>query len=182
MATIVAVAGAGIEQGVAAEQGGLVGMRQNADMAHRMPRRVEAFELDGLADLDDIAGAQSATHLRDAVLGIDVGEHRRLGRGDHLLIATGVVAVLVGIEDLRDGPAFGLGRSQTFLVVERVDRERLAGFGAGDQIIEITTGIRRPDLFDDHDTSVTARRTFFRVKAPPRLRSVWRHALISAVR
>ena len=119
-------------------------------MAHRVTRRIEAFELDGLADFDHIARAQPAAHLRDLVLGIGVRQYRRLGGRDHLLVAAGVVAVLVRVEDLRDVPALRLGGGEAFLVVQRIDRQRLASLGAGDQIIEIAAGIGGPDLFDDH--------------------------------
>jgi hypothetical protein len=115
-----------------------------------MTRRVQAFELDGLAYLDHVAGAQSAAHLRDPVLGIDVRQHRGFGRRDHLLVSAGMVTMLVRIEDLGDGPALRLGGGEALLVVQRVDRQCLASLAAGDQIIEIAAGIRSPYLFDDH--------------------------------
>ena len=31
------------------------------------------------------------------------------------------------------------------------DGERLAGFRAGDQVVEVAIGVGSPDLFDDHD-------------------------------
>ncbi len=45
---------------------------------------------------------------------------------------------------------FALAGGEAFLVVQRIDRQCLAGLGAGDQIIEIAAGISGPDLFDDH--------------------------------
>src|SRR5205823_7166267 len=87
---------------------------------------------------------------RDLVLGIGMRQYRGFGRRDHLLIAAGVIAVLVGVEDLSDVPPLRLGGGEAFLVVQRIDRQRLAGLGAGDQVIEIAAGIRGPDLFDDH--------------------------------
>ena len=57
------------------------------------------------------------------------------------MVAAGVVAVLVRVEDLGDLPALRLGGGETFPVVERVDRQRLAGLAAGDEVIEIATGI-----------------------------------------
>ena len=64
MTAVVAVARARIEQGVAAEQRGRVGVREQADVAHGVAGRVEHLELDGLADLDDVAGAKPAIHAR----------------------------------------------------------------------------------------------------------------------
>ena len=45
-----------------------------------------------------------------------------------------------------------LGRGEAFLMVERIDRQRLAGLVAGDQVIEVAAGVRGPDLFDDHSS------------------------------
>src|SRR5437016_11432244 len=100
MAAIVAVAGAGIEQRIAAEQGRLVAMRQDADMRHRMARRVEAFELDGLTDLNDIAGPEAAIDALDLVLGAGMSQQFGMRRADHLFVAAGMVAVMVGVEHL----------------------------------------------------------------------------------
>jgi hypothetical protein len=58
-----------------------------------------------------------------------VRDHLGAGRGDDRRIAAGVVVVLVGVEDLRDLPALDAGRVQALLVVERIDRERLAALG-----------------------------------------------------
>ena len=44
-----------------------------------------------------------------------------------------------------------LGGAQAFLVIQGIDRERLAGFSAGDQVVEVAVGVAGPDLFDDHD-------------------------------
>src|SRR3954454_14881949 len=98
MAAIVAVAGARVEQRIAAEQRRLVAMRQDADMRHRMARRVETFELDSLADLDDVAGLEAPVDAGDAVLGAGMGQQFGAGRRDNLVIAAGMVAVLMGIE------------------------------------------------------------------------------------
>jgi len=61
-----------------------------------------------------------------------------------------VVVVFVRIQDLGNGPAFVLGGLQAFLVIQGVDREGLAGLAAGDEVVEITVGVRGPDLFDNH--------------------------------
>ena len=36
--------------------------------------------------------------------------------------------------------------AQAFLVIQRIDGERLAGFGAGDQVVEVPVGVAGPDL------------------------------------
>ena len=105
MAAVVAVAGAGVEQRVAAEERGRVGVREQADVAHRVAGRVERLELDGLADADDVARAQSPRHVRDLVLARSVRQDARAGLATSGVVAAGVVAVLVGVEDLRDLPA-----------------------------------------------------------------------------
>src|SRR4029077_9613161 len=75
---------------------------------------------------------------------------RSTGRSDHLLVAAGMVAMFMSVENLPDGPTLGPGSREAFLMIERIDRQRFAGFLAGNQIVEITTSIRGPDLFDDH--------------------------------
>src|SRR5437763_256036 len=150
MPAIVAVAGAGVEQRIAAEQGRLAAMRQDADMRHRVARRVEAFELDTLADFDDIAGLETSVDALDLVLGAGMRQQFGMGRADDLVVAAGMVAMMMRVEYLGDVPALGFGRGQALLVIERVDRQRLAGFGAGDQVIEVAPTIGGPDLFDDH--------------------------------
>jgi hypothetical protein len=42
------------------------------------------------------------------------------------------------------------GAGQAFLVIERIDRERVATFTASDEVVEIAIGIASPYLFDDH--------------------------------
>ena len=119
-------------------------------MAHRVSGRVQAFELDGLADVDDIAGAHAAVHVRDALTGVLVGNDLGTGRPDHALVAARMVPVLVGVQDLSDMPALVTGNGEAFLVLEGVDGQRLARLGAGDQVIEIAVGVAGPDLLHDH--------------------------------
>jgi hypothetical protein len=147
---VMAIAGAGVEQRVAAEQRPRVAARQDADMRHRVARRVEAFQFDAAADLDHVAGVQAPVDALNLVLGIGVRQELGAGRRNDLVVAAGMVAVMVRVEDLGDVPTLGLGRRQAFLVIERVDRQRLAGLGTGDQVIEVAPGIGGPDLFDDH--------------------------------
>ena len=150
MATVVAVSGAGIEQRIPAEERRLVGVREQAHMAHGVARRVQNLELHGLAHLDDVAGAEPTRHSRDLVLRVLVRQDPGAGLLDHRVIAARVVAMLVRVEDLGDVPALLPGGLQALPVVEGIDRERLPGLGTDDQVIEIPVGVGGPDLFDDH--------------------------------
>ena len=115
-----------------------------------MARRVQAFQLDGLANLDDISSLHAAVHAGNFpgsfVMRDDLGTGCRHHRG----VATGVVMVLMRVEDLGDLPAFSLGCSQAFLVVQRVYSQRLARVGAGNQVVEVAVGVARPDSFNKH--------------------------------
>ena len=150
MAAVVAIAGARVEQRVAAEQRRRVGARQQADVRQGVAGRVQAFQIHGLADFDDVAGAQAPIHAGDAILGVPVRQYLGAGGRHHRLVAADVIAVLVGVEDLRDRPAFFLRAGQAARVIEGVDRHGLAGFRAGDQIVEIAVRVGGPDLLDDH--------------------------------
>jgi hypothetical protein len=61
-----------------------------------------------------------------------------------------VIEVLVRIQHLRDLPVVALCRIEALLMIQRIDRHGLAGFGAHDQVIEISVGVTGPDLFYDH--------------------------------
>ena len=115
-----------------------------------MARRVQHLELDGLADLDHVAGAKPAGHAGNLVLGILVRKDRRAGLPRPWRVAARVIAMLMRVQDLGDRPAILLGGRQALLVIERIDGQRFAGFLAGDQVVEVAIGVRGPDLFDDH--------------------------------
>src|SRR5216684_4067078 len=84
------------------------------------------------------------------------------GRNFNYLIACGETGEALAVDPLDHAKCLAaakakgwtitlrLGRCQAFRVVERIDRQRLAGLAAGDQVVEIATGIGGPDLFDDH--------------------------------
>src|SRR3972149_205420 len=57
---------------------------------------------------------------------------------------------LMGVQDLGDFPAPGLGRREAFHMVQGIDGERFSGVGAGDQVVEIAIRISGPDTLDDH--------------------------------
>ena len=103
-----------------------------------------------LADLDHVAGLDAAIHAGDARAGAVVRDHLGAGGSDHGRIAAGVVVVLVRVENLRDLPALRLGGGQALAVVQRIDRERLAALGAGDQVVVVAVGVAGPDALDDH--------------------------------
>src|SRR5204862_84116 len=65
-------------------------------------------------------------------------------------VAAGVVGVLVGVADLRDLPAALARRLQAQPPLERIDGERLAALGTGDQIVEVAQAVSRPDTFRQH--------------------------------
>ena len=61
----------------------------------------------------------------------------------------GVVEVFVRVEDLRDLPITLLGGGQALRMIQRIDRERLAGLRAGNQVVEVAIVVCGPDLLDD---------------------------------
>jgi len=79
-----------------------------------------------------------------------VGDHPGAGGGHDGRVAAGVVVVFVGVEQLRDLPAAHFGGLQAFLVVQRVDGQRFAGFGAGDQVVVVAVVVTGPDALDKH--------------------------------
>ena len=100
-----------------------------------------------------VSGAKPAIHPRNALLGILVCEQLRARRRDHRGVAAGVIAVLMRIQNLSDVPAALLGRGKTFLVIQRIDRQRLSRLRASDQIVEVAIRVCGPNLFDDHCSS-----------------------------
>lgn len=152
-AAVVHVARARVEQRVAGEQRRLVGVRAQADVAHRVAGRVQAFQFDVPADLDHVPGLHAAVHAFDLARGLVVRDHLGAGGRHHGRVAAGVVVVLVRVEDLRDLPALDPGRVQGFFMVQRIDRQRFAGLGAGDQVVEVAVRITGPDAFDEHGGS-----------------------------
>ena len=102
---VMAIASARIKQCVAAEQTGLVRSRQQANMAHRVPRRIEALQINSFADFYDVSRAHTAVYIGDLILGIRVSNNLRASRVHDSFISPGVIRMLVGIEQLSDRPA-----------------------------------------------------------------------------
>ncbi len=132
-------------------------MREYTNVAHSMTGRIEALEIDCGADLHYIPGTNAAIQSRYAICSIFMCNDRGAGRGYHRPVATGMVAVLVSIQDLRYCPAVSIGRFQAFRVVERINRQGIASFFAGNQVIEVSEGVTRPYLFNNQDFSPMTR-------------------------
>ena len=79
-----------------------------------------------------------------------MGDQPGAGGRDHGRVATRVVKMLMGVEDLGNLPALDPRGGECFFMVERVDREGLAGFGTGHKVVEVAVGVCSPDAFDDH--------------------------------
>ena len=146
-----AVAGPGVEQRIAAEQRGLVSVGQQADVAHRMPGRIQRLQLNGFTYPDNIPCLQALVDTGNGIPRVGMGQQTRASRGDQRAVAAGMIGVFVGVEHLGDIPAEFPRPGQAFLVVQRVDGHGLAGFGAGDQVVEIAVGVSSPNLFNNHD-------------------------------
>ncbi len=103
IAAIVAVADPGIEQRIARKNRRLRAVREQAHMRHRVTGRVQAFQFDGLADADHIAGGQAAIDAADQCGAGAVRQHRGTGGLDQRGVAPGVIVMLMGVDDLRNG-------------------------------------------------------------------------------
>ncbi len=73
MSTTVAIASAGVKQGIAAEKRRRVAVRQQAYMAHGVARGVERFELYRSAHAYEITGSKPAIDAGNAGAGIFMG-------------------------------------------------------------------------------------------------------------
>ena len=125
-------------------------MRTQADVAHRVAGCVQALQLYGFTYFDDVTRLHAAAHARDFAARFVVRNDLRACRGDHGIVTAGVVVVLMRVQNLCDLPAFYFGRGQRLFRVQRVNRQRLAGLGAGDQVVEVAVGVVGPDALDDH--------------------------------
>jgi hypothetical protein len=76
---------------------------------------------------------------------------KNLGSGfvDNRLVATNVVVMFMGVEDLGDFPARIARNLQALRAVQRIDCECLASLAASDQIVKVAICIGGPDLLDD---------------------------------
>jgi len=71
------------------------------------------------------------------------------GSSDHGRVATGMVAVFMAVQQLRNLPATHVCQRQAFFVIQRINREGSTGFRAGNQVIKIAVGIASPDAFNN---------------------------------
>ena len=117
-------------------------------MAHRVAGSIEAFELHGLTDFDDIAGADASIHVGNEFCCVDMGNDFGASLRDHCLVAADMVTVFMCIEDLGYGPAMFFCRGEALAVIQWIDRQRVTSFWAGDQVIEVAIRICGPDSLD----------------------------------
>ena len=119
-------------------------------MTHGMSGRIEAFQIDRIAHLDDVAGGNAGVNIRNYTARFFVRNEFRARRANNTLVAAYMVEMIVSVEDLRNRPAAILGNSEAFPYVERIDGEGLAGLGAGNQVVEVAIVVPRPYLLDNH--------------------------------
>src|SRR6185312_10059578 len=150
---IVTVARARVEQGIAAEERGWVGPGEQTDVRHRVARRVETLQLES-PHAYDVASGESAVDAANTACGPLVRQNLGARRPDETRIAARVIPMLVGVQDLGDLPAFLSRRLQAEPPLQRIDRQRLTGLRAGNEVVEIAVGIGRPDTLDEHPESI----------------------------
>ena len=74
-------------------------------MTHGVSRRVETFEINATADIDNVASADTPVHIWDAALSVVVRNDFGAGRFNDAFVAASVIAMFMRIEDLRNRPA-----------------------------------------------------------------------------
>jgi hypothetical protein len=116
-----------------------------------MPGGVEALELERTPDANNIALAQAPVDATDAVGGTRVCENLRLGRIYEPRVTTGMVEVLVRVEDLGNGPPLLPRCIQAQAPLQGVYGQGFAGFGAGNEVMKVSVRIRRPDALNQHN-------------------------------
>ena len=128
LTAVMGVAGTDVEQCVTREQGGLFRMGEQADVAQGMTWCVQTLQLDRLAHLDHITRLHATVHPADPAACLVVRNYGGSGGGDHSCVTTGMVAVLLSIQQLCDLPASHFGYRKAFFVVQRVDGEGFTRF------------------------------------------------------
>src|SRR5258706_5069 len=96
-------------------------------------------------------GSERRSQSADARRGRGVRQHPGARGREERRVAGRGIEMLVRVENLPDGPAALGGAAQAGLPVQRVDHERLAGLGAGDEIMVVAQLVGRPDAFDNHE-------------------------------
>jgi len=119
-------------------------------VAHGVARCVQAFELDRVADLDDVTRNDATIHVRNTRARILVCNDSCTRCFNNALVTACVVAVFVRVEDLRDCPAAVFRNGQAFVVVKRIDCECVTSFRTDNQVVEVAIRVTGPDLFDNH--------------------------------
>jgi hypothetical protein len=116
-----------------------------------MPGSVEALELERTPDANNIALAQAPVDATDAAGGTRVRENLRLGRTYEPRVTSGMVEVLVRVEDLGNGPALLPRCIEAQAPLQGVHGQGFAGLGAGDEVMKVSVWIRRPDTLNQHN-------------------------------
>jgi hypothetical protein len=116
-----------------------------------MPGGIEALELERTPDANNIALAQAPVDATDAAGGTRVRENLRPGRIYETRVTTGMVEVLVRVEDLRNGPALLPRCIEAQAPLQGVYGQGLARLGAGNEVMKVSVRIRRPDTLNQHN-------------------------------
>lgn len=109
-----------------------------------MTRGIEALELHAAPDPYGVPMDESLIETRNPSTRLGMRQNSCARHRPEPLVAANMIAVLVGIEDLRDGPTAGSCGRGTQLPVEGVYGERLPGLSASDEIVVVPPRIRRP--------------------------------------
>jgi hypothetical protein len=150
VAAIVTVPGSGIEKRVTAEQRRFLCLSKETHVRHGVARRIHTLQLDGPTNADDVTFLQTTINPPDARCSISVCQYLRARLSNEPGIATGVIEMLMSIQNLGDFPALGPGLVQHELPFQGIHCECFAGLRTRNQVVVIAEGIRRPDAFDQH--------------------------------
>jgi hypothetical protein len=131
VAAVVAVAGAGIEQRIAAEQ--RRASPEQTGTREPVAWRVEYFELHRASDFDQVTARETSIYSADDARGAGMRQHFRAARGHDTGVAVGVIAMFVGVEDLPDAESASTRDRKALVGIQGIDDQRFAGFGAGDE-------------------------------------------------
>ena len=119
-------------------------------MAHRVAGGVERFKLDRFADFDNVARTEADVYARNLAFGIGVGEQLGASCRNDMFVTAGMIAMLVRIQHLGDGPALALGARQALFMIQGINSHCFPRLGASNEIVEVAVAVGGPDLFDNH--------------------------------
>lgn len=119
---------------------------------------IETLEFNIPSDPDHLAILEAVIEVGNPARCSGVREDTRSGGRAQGFVAADVIAMLVGVEDVRDRPAALPRPREAERPVERIDGESLAGEFAGDEIVEVAPGVTWPKALDDHRDSIRSLR------------------------